>query len=179
MNPAPLRSPTPSAISVALWRGLDAGFMARGGYWLHTWVTVWEVLLGFFIGSGVGLLLGTIISQFRIIEATLRIYLVAIQSLPKIALAPIISFGGGSAPPWVRSTRPVAARAAMSRRIVIAETRPSRRRRSATETSSPVSAIRATMRSRRAVIVLTISCAAARLIRPKTTRNRSNARRTT
>jgi NitT/TauT family transport system permease protein len=82
--------PTPSAIGVALWRGLDAGFMARGGYWLHTWVTVWEVLLGFFIGSGVGLLLGTIISQFRIIEATLRIYLVAIQSLPKIALAPII-----------------------------------------------------------------------------------------
>jgi NitT/TauT family transport system permease protein len=82
--------PTPSAISVALWRGLDAGFMARGGYWLHTWVTVWEVLLGFFIGSGVGLLLGTVISQFRIIEATLRIYLVAIQSLPKIALAPII-----------------------------------------------------------------------------------------
>jgi NitT/TauT family transport system permease protein len=51
---------------------------------------VWEVLLGFFIGSGVGLLLGTVISQFRIIEATLRIYLVAIQSLPKIALAPII-----------------------------------------------------------------------------------------
>jgi NitT/TauT family transport system permease protein len=82
--------PTPSAIGVALWRGLDAGFMARGGYWLHTWVTVWEVLLGFFIGSGVGLLLGTVISQFRIIEATLRIYLVAIQSLPKIALAPII-----------------------------------------------------------------------------------------
>jgi NitT/TauT family transport system permease protein len=82
--------PTPSAIGVALWRGLDAGFMARGGYWLHTGVTVWEVLLGFFIGSGVGLLLGTVISQFRIIEATLRIYLVAIQSLPKIALAPII-----------------------------------------------------------------------------------------
>jgi NitT/TauT family transport system permease protein len=82
--------PTPSAIGVALWRGLDAGLIDRGGYWLHTWVTVAEVLLGFFIGSGVGLLLGTIISQFRIIEATLRIYLVAIQSLPKIALAPII-----------------------------------------------------------------------------------------
>jgi NitT/TauT family transport system permease protein len=82
--------PTPSAIGVALWRGLDAGLIDRGGYWLHTWVTVAEVLLGFFIGSGVGLLLGTIISQFRIVEATLRIYLVAIQSLPKIALAPII-----------------------------------------------------------------------------------------
>ena len=82
--------PTPSAIATALWRGLDAGPFDRGGYWLHTGVTVTEVLLGFFIGSGVGLLLGVVISQFRILEATLRIYLVAIQSLPKIALAPII-----------------------------------------------------------------------------------------
>jgi len=57
---------------------------------LHAWVTVAEVLLGFVIGSGVGLILGTVISQFRILDATLRIYLIAIQSLPKIALAPII-----------------------------------------------------------------------------------------
>ena len=82
--------PTPSAIVTALWRGLDAGPFERGGYWLHTGVTVFEVLIGFVIGSTVGLLLGTIISQFRILEATLRIYLIAIQSLPKIALAPII-----------------------------------------------------------------------------------------
>ena len=82
--------PTPSAIVTALWRGLDAGLMDRGGYWLHTGVTVAEVLLGFFIGSGVGLVLGTIISQFRLLDATLRIYLIAIQSLPKVALAPIV-----------------------------------------------------------------------------------------
>lgn len=82
--------PPPSAIAVALWRGLDAGIFERGGYWLHAGVTISEVLLGFAIGSSVGLILGTIISQFRILDATLRIYLVAIQSLPKIALAPII-----------------------------------------------------------------------------------------
>jgi NitT/TauT family transport system permease protein len=82
--------PPPSAVVVALWRGLDAGLFDRGGYWLHAWVTVAEVLLGFVIGSGVGLMLGTVISQFRILDATLRIYLIAIQSLPKIALAPII-----------------------------------------------------------------------------------------
>ena len=82
--------PTPSAILAALWRGLDAGLLDRGGYWLHTGVTLAEVLLGFFIGSGVGLVLGTIISQFRILDATLRIYLIAIQSLPKVALAPIV-----------------------------------------------------------------------------------------
>jgi NitT/TauT family transport system permease protein len=82
--------PTPSQILTALWRGLDAGPFDRGGYWLHTGVTVAQVLIGFFIGSALGLLLGTIISQFRILEATLRVYLIAIQSLPKIALAPII-----------------------------------------------------------------------------------------
>ena len=82
--------PPPSDIAVALWRGLDAGLTSRGGYWLHAGVTISEVLLGFVIGSSVGLLLGTVVSQFRIVEATFSLYLVAIQSLPKIALAPII-----------------------------------------------------------------------------------------
>jgi NitT/TauT family transport system permease protein len=82
--------PTPTSIVVALWRGLNEGLLARGGYWLHTWVTVAEVLLGFVIGSGVGLLLGTLISQSKFLEATLRYYVVAFQSLPKIALAPIV-----------------------------------------------------------------------------------------
>ena len=82
--------PTPSAILYALWNGINAGPFDRGGYWLHAGITVSQVLAGFFIGSGVGLILGTVISQFKVLEATLRIYLVAIQSLPKIALAPII-----------------------------------------------------------------------------------------
>lgn len=82
--------PPPSQIVVALWRGLDAGLTDRGGYWLHAGVTLYQVLLGFFIGSSVGLILGTLISQIKILESTLRVYLIAIQSLPKIALAPII-----------------------------------------------------------------------------------------
>lgn len=82
--------PPPTEVAAALWKGLDAGLTARGGYWLHTGVTLWEVLLGFVIGSAAGLVLGTVISQVRIIEATFSVYLVAIQSLPKIALAPII-----------------------------------------------------------------------------------------
>jgi NitT/TauT family transport system permease protein len=82
--------PAPSQVLAALWYGLDASIFSRGGYWLHTGVTFAEVLLGFFIGSSVGLILGTVISQIRLLEATLRIYIVALQSLPKIALAPII-----------------------------------------------------------------------------------------
>lgn len=87
--------PKPSEIYVALKEGMIKdgalrGYADRGGFWLHTGITLSQVLAGFFLGSGVGLILGTIISQFKILEATLRIYLVAIQSLPKIALAPII-----------------------------------------------------------------------------------------
>ena len=82
--------PPPSAVGLALWRGLNEGLFSRGGYWLHSGVTIGEVLLGFVFGSGAGLILGTVISQFRLLEATLRVYLVAIQALPKIALAPII-----------------------------------------------------------------------------------------
>jgi NitT/TauT family transport system permease protein len=82
--------PAPSAIIRSLVRGLSMGVTHRGGYWLHSGVTLVEILLGFSIGSTIGLILGTIVSQVRILEATLKLYLVAIQSLPKIAVAPII-----------------------------------------------------------------------------------------
>jgi NitT/TauT family transport system permease protein len=82
--------PPVSDIAVGLWRGLDAGPFSREGYWLHSMITLGEVLLGFFIGSAVGLVLGIVISQIRLLEATLRPYIVAFQSLPKVAVAPIV-----------------------------------------------------------------------------------------
>ena len=82
--------PSFSSVAVGLWRGLDSGMFARDGYWLHTGVTLAEVLLGFVIGSAVGLLMGVTIAQSRLLEATVRPYVVAFQSLPKVAVAPII-----------------------------------------------------------------------------------------
>ena len=82
--------PPPSQIAVALGRGLNAGPLAREGYWLHAGITLSETLLGFFIGSSVGLLLGVIVSQLRLVECTLRPYIIAFQSLPKVAVAPVI-----------------------------------------------------------------------------------------
>lgn len=82
--------PPVSDIVVGLWRGLDAGPLSREGYWLHSMITLGEVLLGFFIGSAIGLVLGIVISQVRLLEATLRPYIVAFQSLPKVAVAPIV-----------------------------------------------------------------------------------------
>jgi len=82
--------PPPSQIAVALGRGLNAGPFAREGYWLHAGVTLSETLLGFIIGSSIGLLLGMLISQVRLLECTLRPYIIAFQSLPKVAVAPVI-----------------------------------------------------------------------------------------
>lgn len=82
--------PPLSDVLKALWSGLATGPMARDGFWFHSGVTLLEVLLGFFIGSAIGLVLGIAISQVPKLEGVLQPYIVAFQSLPKVAVAPII-----------------------------------------------------------------------------------------
>ncbi len=79
-----------STVARALANGLMTKFTARDGYWLHSGITIAEVLLGFIIGSLIGLILGVAIAQSRLLEATIRPYITAFQSLPKVAVAPII-----------------------------------------------------------------------------------------
>lgn len=92
--------PPVSDIAVALWRGLATSPMAKDGFWYHGGVTVAEILLGFLIGSGVGLAIGIVVSQMPKLEALLEPYVAALQSVPKVAIAPIIvvwlGFGIGS-----------------------------------------------------------------------------------
>lgn len=66
----------------------------------HTWVTLFETLSGFFIGASVGFLLGVFIVSFKIIEKTIYPFVVGFQSVPKIAIAPLllIWFGFGILP---------------------------------------------------------------------------------
>lgn len=84
--------PRPWHVVVALGRGFTEGV-----YWWNTWVTMAEALLGFLIGGFSGIALGTLLAQFRMLERVLYPYLVAFQTLPKIALAPllILWFGFG------------------------------------------------------------------------------------
>lgn len=92
--------PPVSDIAVALWRGLATSPWAKDGFWYHGGVTVAEILLGFLIGSGVGLAIGIVVSQMPRLEALLEPYVAALQSVPKVAIAPIIvvwlGFGIGS-----------------------------------------------------------------------------------
>ena len=89
--------PAPSLILEALYRGFAVHFTDIGGYWMHIMYTSYECLGGFLLGSIIGILLGTVIARFDLLEKTLMPYVVGFQTLPKVAIAPlfIIWFGLG------------------------------------------------------------------------------------
>lgn len=71
--------------------------MSDGLFWTHLWVTLKESLLGYVIGVATAMALGILISQIRLVERTLMPYIVAFQTVPKVALAPlfVVWFGFG------------------------------------------------------------------------------------
>ena len=77
--------PPPSQILVALYRGIASGLYVK-----HLQVTLLETILGFAVGSALGFVLGTAVAMNRYVEYFLYPYIVMFQSLPKVALAPLI-----------------------------------------------------------------------------------------
>lgn len=88
----PIILPAPTAIAKALWANLNTT-----RFYYHIGVTLWEILAGFVIGSVMGLCIGVAIGQWKILEKTVYPYVVAFQTVPKVAVAPliIIWFGYG------------------------------------------------------------------------------------
>ncbi|HWE22840.1 MAG TPA: ABC transporter permease [Myxococcales bacterium] len=77
--------PPPSEIGLALYRGAASGIYLR-----HLWITLTETLLGFALGSAVAFVLGTALAASRRVEYFLYPYIVMFQSMPKVALAPLV-----------------------------------------------------------------------------------------
>src|SRR5260370_12591021 len=77
--------PAPSAIAVAFTDGL-----LSGDFVWHLAVTMYEILAGFFFGACSGLLLGFIVALVPLADRILYPYIVAFQTVPKVAIAPII-----------------------------------------------------------------------------------------
>jgi len=77
--------------------GLSRWPWEKASFWYHAGVTVWEALLGFAIGSALGALLGLVLSHWPILGKSWYPYIVGFQSLPKVALAPlmVVWFGFG------------------------------------------------------------------------------------
>lgn len=56
----------------------------------HSWVTLYETLLAFLISTAIGLLLAIILYMIPTVKRILEPYLIVLNSLPKIALGPLI-----------------------------------------------------------------------------------------
>jgi len=82
---SPILLPSPVAVFDAL-----VMLFASGQIGPHLLVTGLEIVGGFAIGGSVGLLLGCLLGRFAILEKALYPYIVAFQTVPKVALAPIV-----------------------------------------------------------------------------------------
>lgn len=71
---------------------------ASGGQlWYHTFITLSEVLIGLLIGGSTATIIGYLLAKSTALEKILSPYLVASQSIPIVAIAPllVIWFGPG------------------------------------------------------------------------------------
>ncbi len=89
--------PPPSRILRSLVAGLLRPLGAIDGYYVHIAVTVEETLAGFFIGSLLGITFGGVLAEIPLAHSLLLPYILAFNSLPKVAIAPlvIVWFGFG------------------------------------------------------------------------------------
>jgi NitT/TauT family transport system permease protein len=77
--------PAPSDVAVALVREVaSVSFLNNFG------VTFTEIALGFAVGATLGIVLGVAIGQSEFLERVAYPYVVAFQTVPKVAIAPII-----------------------------------------------------------------------------------------
>lgn len=82
---SPLLIPSPLAVLDQLIRGLKTGIFFKHGLY-----TVGATVIGFVLGSILGFVIGVLVSQFEAFNRLIYPYVVALQTVPKVALAPII-----------------------------------------------------------------------------------------
>ncbi|MBM9462421.1 ABC transporter permease [Aeromicrobium sp. YIM 150415] len=87
--------PKPSEVGASLQRGLIEGL-----WWPHIGTTMSSMVLGLAFGVVVGLILGALFAYVDIVRVILYPFVMALQSFPKIAIAPllIVALGYGQTP---------------------------------------------------------------------------------
>ncbi|CAN7707449.1 ABC transporter permease [Rhizobium sp. LjRoot258] len=79
---------SPSAIAARLYDWALNG-TTEGSLWYNLWVTMQEALIGFFAGSIAGVFVGVGLGRNRFLSDILSVYIKAINSIPRVVLAPI------------------------------------------------------------------------------------------
>jgi NitT/TauT family transport system permease protein len=89
-DPGVLASPS------AIWDHL-VKWTLDGTLWFHAWITIQETLAGFVIGAVGGIVAGFAIGRYPALAEVLDPFILAIYSVPKVALAPLflVWFGIG------------------------------------------------------------------------------------
>jgi NitT/TauT family transport system permease protein len=64
--------------------------------WHHALFTAKEAIVGFAIGASIGFVLGVALSHFRVLQRGLLPYIVASQTIPILAIAPMVVVGLGN-----------------------------------------------------------------------------------
>jgi len=84
--------PRPAQVADRFFRAVEDGSLLR-----HTAFTLLEVTLGLLAGSLAATILGYFLAHFRLLNRLLSPYLVGIQAIPTVAIAPllVIWFGSG------------------------------------------------------------------------------------
>jgi len=68
---------------------------AQGSLWEQIVVTLEEAILGFFIGAILGVIFGVVLGRNRYLSDILGPYVKALNSIPRVALAPLFAVGLG------------------------------------------------------------------------------------
>lgn len=68
----------------------------NGSLLYHIWVTFYEVILSFTLGTLIGLIIATLLWRYKTLSKILDPYLTVLNSLPKVALGPIIIIIAGA-----------------------------------------------------------------------------------
>lgn len=86
----------PSRIGVRLWEWLQPG---PDSVWPHLWLTLRATFVGLLVGVGSGFIVGMALSRNRLLADILNPFIVAFNSMPRIAFVPLITmfFGLGMA----------------------------------------------------------------------------------
>ena len=66
------------------------GLVKDGSLFKHIWVTLYETLISFFLGTIIGITIATIMWLNKFLAKVISPYLTVINSLPKVSLGPII-----------------------------------------------------------------------------------------
>ena len=82
--------PPPTAIAAALFK-----MLMTASFYNHVVVTLSEILAGFGLGIFGGVFLGALIGLFPLMYRLLFPYIVAFETMPKVAIAPIIVIWAG------------------------------------------------------------------------------------